>query len=70
MPFCAIQRSRHVRLLHKPKMNLRAPKSLAETFQRDAIFRIRKIGNFSGSNGKQDNLLVQYFVMFEIVKKR
>ena len=50
-------------------MDLRAPESFIQIFQRDTIFGVGKIRNLFGSDGEQYHLLVQHFVMFEVVKQ-
>ena len=56
--FYAIERSGHIGLLHESEMNLCAPKTFTQTFQRDAILRIGQIRNLFSSDGEQDNVLV------------
>ena len=65
----AFQRGRHIGFLHKSEMDLCAPESFIQILHRDAIFGVGKIRNLFGSDGEQYDLLVQHFVMFEIMKQ-
>ena len=50
-------------------MNLRAPETFTHFLKRDAVFDIGEKRNFFSSHCEQYDVLVQHFVMLEIVKQ-